>query len=135
MTVNQGKRNADSANLPEPELTTVTKVTKYVSQLASPFNSLSSYPRVAKSSSPRSHQDIAPSKPSGFTGAARTATAHPTVATVDEDDEPSMPTEDEEAADDLEFSNGSNDSLVRPLTSCTYIKLTTPPHRSASRPQ
>jgi len=69
-----------------------------------------------KSSSPRSHQDVAPNKPSGLAGRAKATTIYPTATTADEDSESGISSEGE-VTDDLEFSTDSKDSLVNPPTS------------------
>ena len=116
----QGKRNSDSVDLSDPESTTAAKTAKCVSQVILLFGSLSGQYRVAKSSSPRSHLNIAPTKPSGLTGRAKSATTHPIILTANEDDESSA-TEDE-VIDDLEYSTSSKDSLVRPPISHVSLR-------------
>ena len=66
--VDQRKKNSDSVDLSDPESTTAAKTAKCVPQVILLFSSLSGQYRVARSSSPHSHLNIAPTKPSGLTG-------------------------------------------------------------------
>ena len=116
----QGKRNSDSADLSDPESTTAAKTAKCVSQVILLFGSLSGQYRVAKSSSPRSHLNIAPTKPSGLTGRAKSATTHPIILTANDNE--SSATEDEEVIDNLKYSTSSKDSLVQPPISHVSLR-------------
>jgi len=113
--VNRGKRNAEMAELSDPELTTVAaKSSRCVSPTRILFDSLNNNYRTIGSSSPRSYQDTIRHKPAGLAGHARAAIMHPAMTAADEDDEPIMLTEDEEIDDNLRYSGGSADTLMRP---------------------
>lgn len=124
-TINQGKRDADSADLSDPEVTKIKKISKYVARSGDPsFGSLNGYHRVTK---------LGPNKPSGLAGPVKVI--HP-ASTTDEDDETGLLTEDEEVADDPKFATkASNDSLVSPpACHLATLALTIFPCRSVSHP-
>ena len=90
--------------------------------------------RTTELSSVRSRQDSTPNKPVGLSAPTKAAVIHLTTTATDEDEEPNALTEEEEVADDLEYSAGSKDSLVWPPISLAYVVLTRLAHRSASHP-
>jgi len=113
------------AELSDPELMiVVAKSSRCVSPARILFDSLNNNYRTIGSSSPHSYQDTIRNKPAGLAGHAKAAIMHPAVTAADEDDEPITLTEDEEIDDNLEYSGGSADTLVRPpvfrLTCTSY---------------
>jgi len=116
-----GKRSAESADLSEPEQAMAVKVTKYV-PLPDLFDTLSDCCRAAGSSYPNPRQD-ALSKPSRLINSVKTTIANLAAADADGDEESNEPTEDE-VVDDIEYTTGSGDSLVRPPPSFLSFNLT-----------